>query len=74
MLVKFRVSLGSIDAAKFKLDNAKCKEGMQCEVEQSAARWLIAKGIATEVRDEEVKGVAQSPAIKGVKSEGTANK
>lgn len=49
MIVKFRVNLGSIDAAQVQLDYRQCQQGMELEVESSVGEWLSKRGIAEAV-------------------------
>jgi hypothetical protein len=62
MFVRFRVNLGSIDAAKLKLDHKQCQLGAEVDVPDAAAEWLCKKGIA-EPAERKVKGVAKQPEV-----------
>ncbi len=63
MLVKFRTNLGSEDGNAHGLDYTKCQIGMQLDVPEATGKWLIERGIA----ETTVKGVAETPHLKGVK-------
>lgn len=67
MLVKFRVNLGSIDAAKYQLDHTACREGCEVEVGDDAAKWLASRGIVEPLPEAKpVVGVAKSAEINAV--------
>lgn len=61
MRVRFKVNLGSNDALPLKLDYQQCRKGMELDVPEAAAKWLVAKGHAVEVV--EIKAVAPKPAM-----------
>jgi hypothetical protein len=60
MIVRFKVNLGSNDAAPLRLDFQQCGKGKTTDVSEAAAAWLIKRGIAEAV---EVKAVAPKPTI-----------
>lgn len=62
MLVRLRTNLGSIDAAKLKLDWQKCGRGAEVEVSEDVGATLIKRNIAEEV-ERKVKAVAEQPRI-----------
>jgi hypothetical protein len=65
MLVRFKVNLGSRDAAQFNLDWSTCLGGHELEVEKSAGEWLVSNGIADAV----VRTTARQPELKAVPPE-----
>lgn len=71
MLVQFKVSLGTMDAAELKIERDECIKtcqiGMRKEVSDSVGGVLVSRGIAEEI---EVKGVAPAAAMKGAKVKG----
>lgn len=62
MKIKFRVNLGSVDAAGLKLDWSECKQGSELDVSKATGELLCERGIAEPVT-ETVKGVAKQPSI-----------
>jgi hypothetical protein len=66
MLVKFTRNLGSHDATRLNLSHKDCTINAQIEVSEETASRLLSRGLATEVKSE-VKAVAQSPIVKGIK-------
>jgi hypothetical protein len=64
MLVKFKVNLGSMDAAIHRLDFRKCTKGTTLECSDEAATWLVKKGIASE--EVTIEAVAKPAPIQAV--------
>jgi hypothetical protein len=69
MIVKFKVNLGSVDAARLKLDFKKCMTGMEVECSDEVGGRLVARGIAAEV-----VGISKPAAIQAVPPERVDNK
>lgn len=67
MLVRFKVNLGSGDASRLGLDFQKCKTGMELNCGNDVGGWLVAKKLATEVRQPEAIGAAKAPTIADAK-------
>lgn len=49
MKVRMRTNLGTIDAASIGVDAAKCRAGMEPDVNTEAAQWLIGRRMANAV-------------------------
>lgn len=49
MLIQFRTNLGSVDASRFDLDFKQCTEGSTVTASGVAGRWLVDRGIATDI-------------------------